>query len=325
MLLYFLEPAFHYGSVRFVTELFGRTVRIFMNIPSAPMLALSLVLSLLPVPLPAQEKPAPAAQQKTVEVKKILDLLFSTRTSRLSLLNKSAAASYQFTVRMEPARAGGDPAFGITTTTLAASPQRLAIVIRNAAGLPLYFLSKGLFVAVDLQHPGGLVYFEGGNLLARFSQQGEPSENRFGMELGYNEGFATSDIDFNPGAAFRAILPRMQKADFDNQTRTLTLGLDRGTIVTVGVLPEGSSDPLGLDRLVIANASVSMTFQNFKLGDQLTTPIPTLTKAELETLGLPLRLPTPDELKQLNLIAPPGFGSDPKAKAAAEKLNRLLQ
>ncbi|MBC8096359.1 MAG: hypothetical protein H7Y43_11145 [Akkermansiaceae bacterium] len=295
-----------------------------MNISFVPALAFFLVFGLLALPLPAQEKPAAAGQQKTADVRKILDLLFSNRTSRLSLLNKSAATNYQFTIRMEPAQTGGDPTFGITTTTLTATPQRIAVVIRNAAGLPVYFLAKGLFVAVDREHPGGLIYFEGGNLLARFSQQGEPSENRFGMELGYNAGFETSDVDFNPGAAFRAILPRMQNADFDNRTRVLTLKLDRGTTVTVGVLPEGSSDPLGLDRLVIANASLSMTFQNFKLADQLTTPIPALTKADLEKLGLPLRQPTADELKQLNLIAPPGFGSDPKEKAAAEKLKTLL-
>lgn len=296
-----------------------------MNIISSSALAISLVLAFPTSPIAAQDKTPVPASDKPGEVKKILDQLFSKHTLRLSLLTNSAASTYQFTVRMEPAQAGGDPAFGITTTTLTATPQRIAVVIRNAAGLPAYYLAKGMFVAVDRQHPGGLIYFEGGNLLARFSQQGEPAENRFGMELGYNEAFETSDIDFNPGGAFHAIMPRMQKAGFDSKTRVLTIGLDRGTTVIVGVLPEGSSNPLGLNRLVIANASVSMAFENFKLGDQVPGLIPTLTKADLEKLGLPLRLPTSDELKQLNLIAPPGFGADPREKAAAEKLKSLLK
>ena len=298
-----------------------------MNSISFRALAVSVFFVFLTFPLAAQDRTPVPTSGNSGEVKKILDQLFATHTLRLSLLNKSAASSYQFTVRMEPAQAGGDPAIGITTTTLTATPQRVAIVIRNAAGLPVYYLAKGMFVAVDRQHPGGLIYFEGGNLLARFSQQGEPAENRFGMELGYNQAFQSSDIDFNPGGAFHAIMPRMQKAGFDKKTGILTLGLDRGTTVTVGVLPEGSTNPLGLDRLIIvnANANVSMTFQNFKLADQITAPIPTLTKADLEKLGLPLRLPTADELKQLNLIAPPGFGADPREKAAAEKLKSLLK
>jgi hypothetical protein len=266
----------------------------------------------------------------TTAASNAIETLMRDHVPRLSTESTSATNRYSFHFKMVRTNLTAKAAPITTALFLAADTNRTLIRMSTADGLPYCQIEREFLAAVDPQRPGGLCFREGG--LAYFAFRQFDDTNRFGQELLYgiptdDSPSKTSDINFNLGGAMWPITHRMVAADFDSKSRILRMDLDKGIVVTVVMTPEQPRSKFGVAELRISDPRGMLSvFNEFRLGPKAELGFPVLTRAKLESIGLPLREMAPDEVIDSSFLFNPPNSPDVMSRTkAARELEKLLK
>ncbi|MHB8523031.1 MAG: tetratricopeptide repeat protein [Limisphaerales bacterium] len=106
-----------------------------------------------------------AASGPAAAIQKMITAESQRNMPRLSILHASASDQYQFDSILETR--GTNAINGVAPSKIHAAVKgsAFAILIETTNNLPCAYASDGLYVAVDQDHPGGLVYHAGGKCL----------------------------------------------------------------------------------------------------------------------------------------------------------------
>ena len=210
--------------------------------------------------------------------------------------------------------------FGYTTTEIfVEAGRRVACIVCTTNALPFAYMSEGIWLSFcDRLQPGIPMLMTTGNPEFIFGGvEGSESEMKFGFAFGHALQFPT--VTVNVATLFG---PNYGKAPpaFNEKTRELSF---EGTTGAKAWLKFGSrtGDRFGFEEVRFEKRGVKLIIDQIQ-SDWATNSLPTLTKADIITSGLPhVILPT-------NFVATAGiprdFPKNEKERKAAEQLKALL-
>jgi RNA polymerase sigma factor (sigma-70 family) len=198
--------------------------------------------------------------------------------------------------------------------------QSTAVLVRSTqAGLPYAYLSDGLYVGLDLEHPGGLVVSERLAPLVTLGPRQTPGATLTDLRVEAGER-RTIDIDLaglieglQEGATGRSFNARLHSVSLSRETAGGRVRL------AAQALPD---QPPVLDFNVSETARLAVTVHHLRV-DALAATLPRITLAQVEQLGLPVRRIAIHDVAA-DLLPAAGFFDQPQQCAAATKLRTLL-
>jgi hypothetical protein len=198
--------------------------------------------------------------------------------------------------------------------------QSTVVLVRSTqAGLPYAYLSDGLYVGLDLEHPGGLVVSERLAPLVTLGPRQMPGATLTDLRVEAGER-RTIDVDLaglieglQEGATGRSFNPRLHSVSLSRETAGGRVRL------ATQALPD---QPPVLDFNVSETARLAVTVHDLRV-DALAATLPRITLAQVEQLGLPVRRIAIQDVAA-DLLPAAGFFDQPQQCAAATKLRTLL-
>jgi hypothetical protein len=201
--------------------------------------------------------------------------------------------------------------------------KHVSVLVSTAEGLPVYFLTDGLFVGVDFDRPGGLMLYDGGDPTMTLASAADGSG--VDLDVSFTASGRRRRIIVDVASLLRAVLPKTLAATV-GKDGSLSLKSERSRI-TLSPPDVTDKSGFGVGSVSIRTAKgMELTVEGFS-ADAEKSPrgMIGMNRNSIEALGLPIRVLTLDGAPlPANLLAPAGFSHAQGERKAAEKLQSLF-
>jgi hypothetical protein len=292
-----------------------------------PSLLLSLLTTVVsaepPTASPPQTQPAsqPASQpstQPSPEAIKALADLAAHPGLRLTNDATSAHEKFSYALAINPP-AGGK---GQSTSVLVVRDGDHVGVVIGAKGLPCYYMTDGLLIALDSKKPGQLMMHEGGSVQLLFGGKDAVSQ------LSYLSQGKANSIVLDPASLLTAMATKSTRLDYRPDQQRLGLKTDAGDLLKIKFPKDGHPDAYPIESLMFQSPgphSSTFAFGSVTPNVVLKKSIATRTADDVRKLGIPIRMLTDAELKtDFFALARVEFGENEEERETAEQLRALF-
>ncbi len=198
-----------------------------------------------------------------------------------------------------------------------------AIIIQTADGIPYCYMTEGLLVIFDRDHPGTAVVREGGH--PEFSLTGDADKARLIFNLSYYKTVGHCQITLNIGSVVAASLKKVKsvietpdREGFEMETATSSMSIETTPV---------SQAFFAIQRLSIHRPPhLALILSDFVGEPMIPKEALMLTKASIDASGMITRSVGNDgDIPLDSLVIPPRFAQEFEERAAAMKLADILK
>lgn len=289
----------------------------------------ALVIAMLLIAVPAIGAPetapaapgAAAAAEATADAATEISRLLAGRPLRLSTEDERPPDRFHFVLRLTMVTRGAKPQY--TDYVVVKDGGRVGILVRSLDGLPYCYMTEGYMVMLDKKKPGHLLVLTRGAPDFAFREAKEKGAVDFRVSHAGTAEKARVELDL--GYVLAVAAQRLESASFDRGNATL-FARTKTTALLITLPAVDEPGGFGLRSFVTRNNSgQTLAFLDLTAGGRPPLDLANATPAAVKDLGLPSREMAEGEPAALALIVPPGFGTDARERAAAEKLAGLLR
>ena len=268
------------------------------------------------------EKPPvtqPATQPAPDALKALADL---AAKPRLLLTNDGSSAheKFSFALAIHPPPGGQGQS---TTVLVVRDGDRMGVVV-GARGLPCYYMTDGLLIAVDPRNPGKLMMHEGGSVRLLFG--GKEAGAKSG--LGYIARGRQNSIVLDPAAMLTSIALTVNQTDYRPDLQRLGLKTESGHRVKIKLPRDDKVGAYPIESLLFQAHEpdgLTFAFANVTPNVVLKKSIAYRTAEDCRKLKIPIRMLTDADLeKDYFALARKDFGENDEEQETAEKLRGLF-
>jgi hypothetical protein len=285
------------------------------------LLAMNIAVFAIEVPAGNAAGASPTSQPTTNPspdaVKALADL---AAHPRLRLTNDATSAHdrYSYAIAINPP-AGG---LGQSTSVLVVRDGEHFGVVVGAKGLPCYYMTPGLLIALDPKKPGQLMMHQGGSVQILFGGKDA------GSQLSYVPQGNVSSIVLDPAALLTSIAAKSSRLDYRPEQQRLGIKTDLGDLIKIKLPKEGHLDGYPIESLMFQSPgpnSSTFAFGNVTPDIVLKKSIARRTAEDVRKLGIPIRQLTDAEVTtDFFALARREFGENEEEREMAEQLRALF-
>ena len=240
---------------------------------------------------------------------------------RLSTDEGSASDTFSFVTHATRRTARGDRLS--SDVFVARRGRRVGILTAAPSGLPYCYMTAGLLVTTDRTNPGGLVVYTRG--APSFVLNADQDRDFVNFTLTYSDDRQDAQVVLDLRSLLRSTLQTSEGASFDKGRQRISVRTKTGGVVITPSNGSAEGAP-GVTDFSVSNAKLQLMLAVLRIAVDSPPPLNLLeiTEEAVAGLGLPVRTGEARDLKGMDLLVPPEFGTDPKERSAAERLLELL-
>jgi hypothetical protein len=303
------------GAALMNTFLF-RFVLVFLIVPTVVALAEEQPVETPPATQPAtQTATQPEAHP---DGRKALSDLASH--PKLLLTNDAASAHdrFSYAIAINPPPGGSSQA---TTILVVRDGDHIGVVV-GARGLPSYYMTDGLFIAVDPKNPGQLMMHEGGSVKLEFGGK------EAGGNLAYSARGKESRLVLDPAALIKSLAGNIKQSEYRPELFRLTMRTEAGDQLKIKLPQPGKENTYPIENLMFqapGPSGLTFAFGSVTPNVVLKKSIAGRTLEDVRKLGMTIRKLSDQDLeKDYAALARADFAENEEEQEAAEKLRGLF-
>ena len=266
----------------------------------------------------ATTAPQEAGQESATEV---LERLVERSPLRLSTDPQSAAETFSFVTHATRRSERGDRL--ASDVFVARSGARVGIVTASPNGLPYCYMTGGLLVTTDRANPGGLIVYPHG--APSFVLNCDEDREFINFTVTYSDDVHDPKIVLDLRSLLKSTLKTAKEAAFGEGGGYITVRTKGGAVVVE--LAKGDPDRApGISGFTLSSTKSQLTLSVLRVTVDSPPPLNLFDVSEerLRRLQVPVRAVGARDIQGIDLLVPADFGKDPRERAAAQALLKLL-